>query len=134
MNIVIEFAKVKEIKIISRPFNFSIDLLPSVPIGMRHLLPRCNAVYFLVGKKNKVLYVGQSRNLKQRIGLNHHCKAAVAPLGNECRIAWIPMDALGTYAEVTHIEAVMINHLKPELNKYIPKVIPVKTRRGRAPV
>ena len=83
--------------------------IPSIPLRMKSKLPKVSAVY-VVYESESVLYVGQSRELKQRF-LFHKTLDAVGK--NGCvRVGWIPVDA----ENLDFAERYLIGLLRPSLN------------------
>ena len=81
--------------------------LKQLPIKNRHQLPACPAVY-VVCLCDEVLYVGQSRNLKNR-WMGHHRLKQFPP---QCVIFWLVVSE--TY--LRQVEYIAIEKLKPKLN------------------
>ena len=82
--------------------------LPSTEIHQRKTLPKQEAVY-LVWTNHRLLYIGQTTNLCQKI-LNHH--RLVEFLNCEAKIAWF--DSAG--CDRLEVESSLIDILSPELN------------------
>lgn len=51
--------------------------LPSAPFGDFRDLPAEPGIYFVLGENDKILYIGQSSNLKSRFAGKHHQLAAL---------------------------------------------------------
>ncbi|MEG4121826.1 hypothetical protein QUA43_30695 [Microcoleus sp. N9_B4] len=84
--------------------------LPSLSLANRSTLPSCPAVYFVL-EGDRVLYVGRSRNLRQRWVIHHRYKQLKAI--SNIRIAWLECSEPSLLAE---IEAAMIRYFLPPLN------------------
>lgn len=63
--------------------------LPSVPLSERKQLPECAAIYFAIDAKNRVLYIGQAKNLLAR-WRHHHRIHKLEEIDQEfsVRLAW----------------------------------------------
>lgn len=82
--------------------------LESVSLLHRSQLPEIPAIY-LVYQGERLLYIGRTKNLKQR-WLTHHRYKQFAQL-EDVRVAWFPCKE-----EVPEVEATLIELLEPELN------------------
>ena len=60
--------------------------LPALPLEERHTLPECQAVYFVL-EERRVLYVGQTRQLRSRWRAHHLLSVLLEAPGK--RIAWV---------------------------------------------
>jgi len=85
-------------------------VLPSLPPDERRGLPNTAAIYFVLAG-DTVLYVGQSRALRQRWLAHHRLKQLNAHGG--CRIAWMQVDDVNL---LDGIERGCIAHFNPLLN------------------
>jgi predicted GIY-YIG superfamily endonuclease len=65
--------------------------VPSLPILERSKLPQVSAIYFVITPSNKLLYIGQTKNLFNRF-LQHHRYQQFIETSAECRIAWFEFD------------------------------------------
>jgi hypothetical protein len=82
-------------------------------------LPDSPAVYALVGKKKKILYVGQSSNIRKRFLSGHHNFFLFLREGVTClKYCIVPSDATKQDREL--IEAAYINYISPPLNGAYP--------------
>ena len=72
-----------------------IDMLsnsvPSLPIMERAKLPHISAIYFVITPSNKLLYIGQTKNLFNR-WLQHHRYQQFIEAGQNTRVAWFEFD------------------------------------------
>jgi len=82
--------------------------LESVSLLHRSQLPEIQAIY-LVYQGERLLYIGRTKNLKQR-WLTHHRYKQFAQL-EDVRVAWFPCQE-----QVPEVEATLIELLEPELN------------------
>jgi excinuclease UvrABC nuclease subunit len=104
------------------PETIDVELLPSLPLQKRLLLPNIAAVYFVLSNTTEVLYVGRSQSLCfrwQSHGLFYELEAI-----ESVKIAWIPVD---TEANLISLEASCIAYFQPPYNKF-----PRKTRTEAA--
>lgn len=128
MRIFIELAKAADVRLSAKANQIAVKLLPSVPFESIHLLPICEAVYFFLNERNKILYVGLSRRLVLRF--RSHQALALALGKSVKRVAWLPLGALGTWRECQNIESDLIKHFSPPLNK-APSVVATLGKRQR---
>ena len=94
------------------PSNINPFCLPFLPFEQKRNLPNCAAIYFVLQEK-KILYIGRSTNLMQRWS-GHHKLKEILSLETNLRIAWLECSEIGLLSE---IEAALIKHLKPSLNR-----------------
>lgn len=92
--------------------SFDLSSLPSLPLSDRSQLPSCAAVYFALSASGRVLYVGQSIDLRERLR-RHHRVALLDALG-DVRIAWLKES---NSLALRRIETALIKHFNPPLNK-----------------
>lgn len=91
-------------------FNFS-DL-PSLPLADKEKLPSCAAVYFALSSYNRILYIGRSINIRER--LRGHHRLALLKSFKDVKIAWLTeSDPL----VLRRIETILIEYFNPPLNK-----------------
>lgn len=83
--------------------------LPSLPLASRSVLPACAAIYFVLDEADRILYIGQTTNLKRR-WLRHH---RYDQLSVQSRIAWLECNELELLPK---IEVALIKHFNPALN------------------
>ena len=89
-----------------------LNTLPSTIFGFHAKLPEISAVYICVSVDQQVLYVGQTQNLRARLG-SHHRKTELEKL--EC--AKVYYITCPTYV-LKSLERFVIIDLKPLLNRY----------------
>ena len=65
--------------------------VPSLPIMERAKLPKVSAIYFVITPSNKLLYIGQSKNLFNR-WLQHHRYQQFIEASPDTRVAWFEFD------------------------------------------
>lgn len=87
--------------------------LPRVFIDERSQLPECPAVYYVLWR-DKVLYVGSTKNLRKRF-LNHH-RASAFDVFESVEIAWQEMNAAISLRELRACESEAISVSMPILN------------------
>jgi excinuclease UvrABC nuclease subunit len=86
--------------------------LPSIRYSDKGRMPKVPAVYIVIGLRNKVLYVGQTVNLRRRMS-EHHRNQEFKEL-NAQSVAWMAVRDRGT------AEYDLINSLRPLLNRTVP--------------
>lgn len=88
--------------------QFDVRSLPSVSLQEKNYLPCCSGIYFVISSANKILYIGQSENIRERWKA-HRCAKQIAPTD---RIAWwqVPKESL------RNAEVLLIEQFKPKLN------------------
>lgn len=87
-----------------------VSALPFVTFGQRAGMPNDPAIYFILGERDEVLYVGRSVRLRQRWEA-HPQKMPAAALGAR-RVAWHLVDE----AALVDAELAMIRQFRPPLN------------------
>ncbi|SKB14774.1 hypothetical protein PL11201_680050 [Planktothrix sp. PCC 11201] len=80
--------------------------LPQVSIKDRHFLPRTSGIYFVVNELGEVLYIGKTKNLRQR-WQNHHL------INYNWRIVYFEAE----YCSLPGLETQLIRKFLPRLNK-----------------
>jgi excinuclease UvrABC nuclease subunit len=85
-----------------------ISSLPSLPLEERKALPAVGAVYFVCASTGAVLYVGSSKNLRQRWLLHHRQQQLAQTQG--IRIAW---QVVETTAHRLALEAHCLDVIRP---------------------
>jgi predicted GIY-YIG superfamily endonuclease len=85
--------------------------LPKLLLSERFDLPRIHAVYLVLTKENKVVYIGSAMCLWNR--LNHHEKLRDFELSGGYAVAWIQYQSL---AEARKTEIKLIKAIAPPLN------------------
>lgn len=84
--------------------------MPSALISERAKLPAEAAIYF-VWHDQRLLYIGQTTNLKQRL-TSHHRLIQFLGVGDDVRISWLPASSENLKA----FESSLIEALDPEFN------------------
>lgn len=94
------------------PESFDLSSLPCLPLSDRGKLPHCAAVYFALSSQGRVLYIGRSIDIRERLR-GHHRLTLLKSLGG-VKIAWFKeSDSLA----LQRIETILIKHFNPPLNK-----------------
>lgn len=95
-------------------------------LRLRHQLPDHPGIYFVVGEREQLFYIGQAKNLRKRwAGASHHRYKQLARKGlDKIVIKYI----LASVSELNELECQYIEELNPLLNygrvkKYLPKTI-----------
>lgn len=97
------------------PESFDFSSLPSLPLADKGKLPNCAAVYFALSSHSRILYIGRSINIRERLR-GHHRLALLKAFG-DVRIAWLTeSDSLA----LRRIETILIEYFNPPLNKIPP--------------
>lgn len=86
-----------------------IQALPSFLLSQREKLPSISAIYCVL-QGEKVLYIGQTKNLNQR-WRSHHRDPELKIIPN-ARLVWLPCPV----EKLNELESQMIETLKPALN------------------
>lgn len=93
--------------------SFDISSLPYVPLSDKGKLPSCAAVYFALSSHDRVLYIGRSIDIRERLRCGHHRLPLLKTLGG-VKIAWLKeSDSLA----LRRIETILIKYFNPPLNK-----------------
>lgn len=100
--------------------------LPSLKLQERRSLPECAAVYFVLNSSDDILYIGGTVNLAQR-WLAHHRWYQLVEMGDGIRLAWLECSEPALLLE---IEAALINHFQPTLNR---TPVPVSALSAKSP-
>ncbi|PSB32255.1 GIY-YIG nuclease family protein [Chlorogloea sp. CCALA 695] len=94
------------------PESFDFSSLPSLPLSDKGKLPNCAAVYFALSSHRRILYIGRSINIRER--LRGHHRLALLKSFADVRIAWLTeSDSLA----LRRIETILIEYFNPPLNK-----------------
>jgi predicted GIY-YIG superfamily endonuclease len=94
------------------PDSFDLSSLPSLPLADKAKLPSCAAVYFALSSHNRILYIGRSIDIRERLR-GHHRLTLLKSFG-DIKIAWLKeSNALA----LRRIEAILIEYFNPPLNK-----------------
>lgn len=98
-----------------------------LPLRLRHQLPDHPGIYFVVGEREQLFYIGQAKNLRKRwAGASHHRYKQLARKGlDKIVIKYI----LASVSELKELECQYIEQFNPLLNygkvkKYLPKTSP----------
>jgi DNA-binding Xre family transcriptional regulator len=88
--------------------------MPSMPVADRKIFPEEGVVYIVWGEK-KLLYIGQTKNLRKRF-LHHH--RLIEFLNSDTNVSWFSEEECNRL----EVESALIDLLDPELNNSeIPK-------------
>ena len=106
----------------------SVELLSGqLTLRLRHQLPDHPGIYFVVGEREQLFYIGQAKNLRKRwAGASHHRYKQLARKGlDKIVIKYI----LASVSELKELECQYIQQFNPLLNygkvkKYLPKISP----------
>ena len=104
----------REVTIVSAlaPESFDFSSLPSLPLADKGKLPNCAAVYFALSFHSRILYIGRSINIRERLK-GHHRLALLKSFG-DVKIAWLTES---NSLALRHIETILIEYFNPPLNK-----------------
>lgn len=96
-------------------------------LRLRDRLPDLPGIYFVVGEREQLFYIGQAKNLRKRwAGTSHHRYKQFARKGlDKIIIKYI----LASVSELNELECKYINQFNPllndgKVNKYLPKTSP----------
>lgn len=93
--------------------SFDLSSLPCLPLSDKGKLPSCAAVYFALSSHDRVLYIGRSIDIRERLRGAHHRLPLLSALGG-VKIAWLKeSDSLA----LRRIETILIKYFNPPLNK-----------------
>lgn len=92
--------------------SFGLSSLPYLSLADRRKLPSCPAVYFALSSQGRVLYVGRSANICERLR-SHHRVPLLEALGG-VKIAWLEQS--NSFA-LPRLEKTLIKHFNPPLNR-----------------
>jgi excinuclease UvrABC nuclease subunit len=93
--------------------------LPFVEFGNWSKLPGASAVYFCLDSQDKVLYIGQTRNLKRRWSMSHGYRAICGDRG-AIKLSWLLTDE----SRLFQVESQMIARFNPPMNINRNKALP----------
>lgn len=94
------------------PESFDIASLPSLLLSDKGKLPSYAGVYFALSSHGRVLYIGRSINIQER--LRGHHRLHMLKAFKDVKIAWLTQsDSLA----LRRIEIILIEHFNPPLNK-----------------
>lgn len=94
------------------PESFDLSSLPCLSLSDKHKLPSCPAVYFALSSKGRVLYIGRSVALRERLR-NHHRLHLLEALGG-VKIAWLEQS---NPFVLPRLETTLIKYFTPPLNR-----------------
>ena len=97
--------------------TFDLSSLPYLPLSNKSKLPSCAAVYFALTVQGRVLYIGRSIDVRERLR-RHHRVSLLEALGG-VRIAWLKES---NSLALRRIETALITYFNPPLNR-IPTFI-----------
>ncbi len=89
--------------------------VPSVRILERNKLPESPAIYFVITPDNRLLYIGQSKNLRQR-WQSHHRFQQFIEASQETRVVWFEFDESDRQS-IPSVEEELITLLDTEYNE-----------------
>lgn len=94
------------------PEFFDLSSLPCLPLSDKSKLPHLAGIYFALSSQGRVLYVGRSIDIRERLRGHHRLPLLEALEG--VRIAWLKeRDSLA----LQRIETILIKYFNPPLNK-----------------
>lgn len=93
------------------------NVLPSVTLDTRTMLPKQPGIYFVI-EDEQILYIGRSENIYLR-WLQHHKYLELKENNSGSRIAWLICSEIFL---LNDIERALIHKFKPILNKVIPSI------------
>ncbi len=94
------------------PESLDLSSLPHLSLSEKRNLPSCSAVYFALSSKGRVLYVGRSIDICERLR-NHHRVPLLEALGG-VKIAWFEQN---NSFVLPRIERTLIKYFNPPLNR-----------------
>ena len=94
------------------PESFDLSSLPCLPLSDKGKLPSCAAVYFALSSQGRILYIGRSINIRERLR-GHHRLTLLEALGG-VKIAWLKES--DSFA-LRRIETILIKYFNPPLNR-----------------
>jgi len=92
--------------------SFDLSSLPCLCLSDKCKLPSCSGVYFALSSKGRVLYIGRSVNILERLK-KHHRLPLLEALGG-VKIAWLEQSNSFT---LPRLEQTLIKCFNPPLNK-----------------
>jgi len=92
--------------------SFDLSSLPSLSLSDKRKLPSCPAVYFALSSKDRVLYIGRSVDIRERLR-SHHRVPLLEALGG-VKIAWLEQS---NSLALPRLEKTLIKYFNPPLNK-----------------
>ena len=94
-----------------KPQEIDLESLPSVLLKDKDDLPRFAGIYFAIDDKDKIQYIGCTKNIKRRWS-RHQRYAELEKLGN-VKIAYLLVDSFDL---LPRIESALIHWFNPPLN------------------
>lgn len=94
------------------PESFDLSSLPYLSLSDKRKLPSCPAVYFALSSKGRVLYIGRSVSLHERLR-SHHRLPLLEALGG-VKIAWLEQS---NSFVLPRLETTLIKYFNPPLNR-----------------
>ena len=94
------------------PESFDLSALPRLPLADKRELPNVSAVYFALSSRGRVLYIGRSVDLHERLR-KHHRIPLLEALGG-VKIAWLEQS---NSSALLRLETILIKNFNPPLNK-----------------
>ena len=96
----------------------NLHLLPFVTLAELRYLPTCAGIYFVTQEGGEVVYIGQSKSIRQR-WQSHHlitelCESSDLAIARTIRVAWLAVDNTEL---LTQLESVFIRFYRPRLNR-----------------
>lgn len=92
--------------------SFDLSSLPCLPLSDKSKLPSCAAAYFALSTQGRVLYIGRSIDIRERLR-RHHRVSLLEALGG-VRIAWLEES---NSLALRRIETALIKYFNPPLNR-----------------
>ncbi len=94
------------------PESFDLFSLPYLSLSEKRNLPSCPAVYFALSSQGRVLYIGRSVDIRERLR-SHHRVPLLEALGG-VKIAWLEQR---NSIALPRLERTLIKYFNPPLNK-----------------
>lgn len=88
------------------------NTFPSLKLSEKEKLPECSGIYFAIAN-NQILYIGQSRNIKNR-WQNHHRLPQLEKINKRCEVKLFWLEC--NQNQLNEIEKQYINYYYPGLN------------------
>ena len=104
---------------------FDLSSVSSLPVEQRSELPRISALYFAVDEVGRVLYIGETGNLKSRWRCHQQFRT-LKDLGG-IRIAYLPMPK--KVGSRRYMERNFLDLFSPPLNQRKPHFFPKRSRK-----
>lgn len=91
--------------------NLDVSSLPSAPIGEPGKFPQSYGIYFLLDRRGQILYIGQSRSIRNRWAGHHKLKTARTFAG--ARLAWLLVPRM---VDLISLERSLVDKFLPPMN------------------